>query len=270
MNTVLQNRTYSGFPVSIGTGLSLETIFDPITEVYDKDRIAPSKVNKKSYNLYLFNVSTIIRNILSTVTSKDLISIKEKELLEVTLEEIEWLDYFFSSNDLKVTFYVNKYEYIKKTYNNSNKLRKPSTEKQVYTDKLMNYSLRHIEKQDDTYMFNKDIAVRDSIVTKCLVFTHIPFDLLSWNKYLQLDLLESNTGLVKTRKNWNSKYFKIPDRDMSILPFTEYLLVTFGDNVMFHPSSLHERLELYDTISKLSVNPLTSEDALMLKLGKRT
>ena len=256
MHPSLLNRPMSGFPVSIATGLALETLFTPVQEVVDPQREVTNLTDLSTYNLYIFNTSTLLRNILATLPSKELPLISKQDVHAALLEEIEYLTNFFATNDLQVAFYVHSYKYVKDTY--KDKLRTSSTDKQLLLDSYHTYSLDQLRKQDDVQLFHKNISYQSS--DKALIFTHIPFDLLSYSNFSKLDLLESHTGKIKTRKEWNTKYYPLPgEKDMSFLPFMEYLLSIFGDHVMFSPAPLKERIELYETLKKKSVHPLMSE-----------
>ena len=70
LKIILQNRTTTSFGVSIGTGLLLESMFDPIVDRYDPDRPIPPRVEMKKYPYWLINVYTLIRNILTSLTEK--------------------------------------------------------------------------------------------------------------------------------------------------------------------------------------------------------
>ena len=262
----LQNRTVSGFPISIGTSLALETIFDPIQPVYDETRVVPNKVDVTTYSLYLFNISTLLRNLLGALPeSSDVYTLNNKDILETLQEEIEWLTYFFTNNNLNIKFYIHNYNYPKTYY--KDKLRVPTTEKQLKVVSIFDYCLNKLFTNKSISAFSKDIHYdkKDSV----LILTHVPWDLLSYSNFVKFDLLESHTGVVKTRKDWYTKYYKLPgDRDMSFLPFIEYLLVLFGDHVMFKPDKLEKRLEVYEMLKKKNVHPLMSEFALLTHLGK--
>lgn len=257
MNKILDQRNKSGFPVSIGTGLSLESLFDPIQEVYDEGREVPNKVTLTDYSLFVFNISTLLRNLTNSIKYEELILVSKQDIYNVLLEEIEFLTYYFNENNLFIKFYINNYQFVKDHYDKDGKLRKSTTEKQLFINSIFDYCLNKLKKEDDVDYFSNDIKY--SKKDRVLLFTHVPWDLLSYRNFVKLDLLESNTGIVKTRKEFNTKYFKIPDKDMSFLPFMEYLLVKFGDHVMFHPSPLKERLEIYENMVKKKVHPLMDE-----------
>lgn len=262
----LENRSMSGFPISIGTSLALETIFDPVQPVYDESRTVPNKIEPSSYNLYLFNIATLLRNLLGSLNeTNDIFRLKNKDILDALLEEIDWLSNFFQHSGLGASFYIHNYNYPKNTY--KDKLRKITTERQLRTEDIFKYCLDKLAKEDDVKVFSKYIHYDKQ--DTALIMTHVPWDLLSHSNFLKLDLLESHTGVVKTRKDWYTKYYKLPgERDMSFLPFIEYLLTVFGDNVMFKPEKLEKRLEIYNSLSKKNVHSLMTEFTMLTLLGK--
>ena len=258
MHEILANRPMSGFPVSIGTGLALETLFSPVQPVYDETRITPDHPVLGTYTVYVFNVSTLLRNLITSVPFRELVVIPKSDIMEAMLEEIEFITNFFESNSLCAKFYINNYQYVKTTYGATKSLRKSSTDHQFFIDSIYDYCLNTLKKEDDVTLFVKDI--RYDRTDSALILTHVPFDLIGYANFVRLDLLESNTGKIKPRQEWNTKYHRLPDgRDMSFLPFMEYLLVTFGDNVMFKPAAIDARYALYDSFKKKGVNPLSSE-----------
>ncbi len=254
MQNLLVESRGTSFPVSIGTGLSLETLFPTETPI-DDSRIFKKLENLSTYNLYAFNIATLLRNIITSVSFKDLVGVSKKQILETLLDEIDFITNFFQSNDLHVKFYINSYSYAKNAY--KDKIRIPTTDHQFFIEDINKYCLNSFKKEDDVTHFSKNIHFnRDDSV---LVMTHVAFDLLSYSNFHKLDLLESHTGLIKSRKEFNSKYYPLPNRDMSFLPFMEYLLTIFGDKVLFSPAPLKERIDLYNAMLKKGVNPLTSE-----------
>lgn len=264
MNQLLTNRPMSGFPLSIGTSIALERIFDPIQPVYDETRIAPDPINRQEYTVYAFNIETLLRNLTSSIKFGDLLTISKREVYDALLEEVQFLIGFFGSNDIQIKPYVNTYAFIRAAYP-PDTIRKASTEKQYFLDDMNKYCLDKIAKEDGVKIFSKDIRfnAEDSV----LLLSHIPFDLLSYVNFTRLDLLESHTGTIKKRQHWNSKYLPIPGKDMTILPFMEYLLSIFGDHVTFKPAPIQKRIELYDAMVKRGVHPLTSELTMKFMFG---
>lgn len=264
MNSLESKRATSSFPVSVGTGLSLEALFTPISPQVDETRIIEPLPDLSVYSLYAFNITTLIRNLLNSFKFEDIAGVRNSLIYEIVEAEIFFLSSFFASNDVPITFYVNSYKYFTDTY--KDKLRKPTTDHQHRISDIINYCSDQAKKIENVHKFSKDISFGKE--HSVLVFTHVPADLLSYNNFTTLDLLESHTGIIKTRKNWNTKYYPIPNKDMSFLPFMEYLLSVFGDKVMFKPAPMKERMELYKTMQKKNVNPLTSELSMSFILKK--
>lgn len=258
MHNALINRAFSGFPVSIATGMALETLFTPVQAVYDETRKTPERVNLNDYTNFIFNISTLLRNLISSVPSNEILTISKKDILDTLLDEINYITEFFHSEGLAINFYTNNYSFVKQTYEKEGILRKATTDKQMALDNIVKYCLDFISKQDEVSQFSNAISYNRE--DQALIFTHVPWDLLSYGKFVKLDLLESHTGLIKSRKLWNTKYYPIPEHDMSFLPFMEKLLTTFGDHVMFKPATIKERIELWTAMKKKpNINPLTSE-----------
>lgn len=263
MNEILASRAMSGFPVSIGTGLALESILDPTIALYDESRVVPERIDKSKYDLILINLSTILRNIISSIKSEQVNTIKIKDYTDVLIEELNFLNDTFVLEDIEPVFYINDYAGIKGRFS-EDKLRTPNTNKQIEVSTIQDRCLFSIKKEEGVRVFHDKLSLDNSL--KALIFTHIPWDLTSYKNFITLDLLESHTGVLKTKKDWNSKYYKLPNKDMSILPFSELLLPTFGDHVMFKPDPLTKRVELYNLLELKKVNPLTSDNTLKLLL----
>lgn len=248
----------SGFPVSIGTGLALETIFSPVQPVIDDQRIAPPKIVREEYYLYLMNASTLIRNLVTSLPYKDLALIPFKDILDTLLEEIDYLQGLFDSQSLRLSIYHNTYLTPMGKY--MDKIRTVSTDQQKHIQDITHKCLKHLKTQDEVKVFNDRILYDRK--DKALVLTHVPWDLLSYTNFIKLDLLESHTGVVKPRREWYTKYLKVPDTDMSFLPLAESILTVLGDHVMFKPDKLSDRVALVNKLKSANVHPLMSEQTI--------
>ena len=252
---VLITRTTSGFPLSIGTGLSLETIFDPVIPVYDKDREVPPKIKKEDFNLYIFNIKTLIRNIITAVPSNEQLLIKPKELYETLQEEIDYLTDLFISSSLNIAFYVNTY--AKAFKDNTSSIRTAHTEKQIFIEKLFNSTIKSLQSNKRIQFFDDDVIYKR--VQNALILSSYPWDLCSHSYYSKLDLLESHTGIIKSRKDWYTKYFPMEKEDMSFLPMHKKLLPIFGDHSLFKPKSVKIRREILLYLRTKRITPFTEK-----------
>jgi hypothetical protein len=241
----IKNRTQSGFPVAIGTGLALETLHEPVIAVYDPEREVPPRVNINEYEAIYFNARTIFRNIVGSIPSKYQLEIPLADYVRTLEEECNYIHDLLGLEDTEIYSYYSNYEYCQKTY--PNKYRFPTTTKQLmlheYEEKAINNLILHLP----VVRFNGYFKPKEANV---LIFTHIPFDLLMYKNYIKFNLLESHTGKIKTPNEFGSKYLKVDDNDMSLIEFREDLLVRFGDHVMFKPDLIKDRRELYKTVVK--------------------
>lgn len=264
VNNPIANRDMSGFPVSIGTGLALEAILPAIQESVAADPITPLQ-DLTHYSVYAFNIKTLIRNLLNSMKYDAMVGVRYSFFAEALIDEIEFIDHTLTSSGAHVEFFTNSYSYYERNYKDS--IRKATTDKQIHLEAITDYCVKQVLTQlDGVKTFDKE--VRFGAKEKVLLFSHYPVDLLAHSAHSTFDLLESHTAKIKTRKDWNSKYYKIPNVDMSFLPFIEYLLTTFGDNVMFKPKPMKERETVYNHMVKKNVNPLTSETSISFILGR--
>ena len=260
------DRAMSGFPVSIATGLALETLFPPIIDVVDPDRTVSKITDLSKYDAYVFNIDTIIRNVITSMSKEDAEKIKPLQLYAIVSGEITWMNGFFQEeHGLDIRFFSNTYEFYKNNY--KEEVRIPSTTKQIREEKLREFVTKHLLKGPPirTKIEQFKHVIRYADLKSILLLSHIPTDLLSYKYFKTLDLLESHTGAIKGRKDYNTKYAKVPGMDMSFLPFYEAGLVTFGDKVMFRPKPVKERLALYEHLKRAKVNPFTSELAFAMR-----
>lgn len=257
MQGIIETREMSGFPVSIGTGLALESLFPPVMDVIDQERIVPKIKDLNRYQAVIFNVATLVRNMISSIPSEFVRRYRKDDFLKTLIDEMEFITQFAYSQNTQVGFYI--LEHRKLTKENQDRLKIPTSEKMIYEDSIMRYCLEEIVKQrgiPPVNVFRDEIKI--SIFSSILLLTHIPADLLSYKNFAVMDLLESHTGVVKSRKDFNSKYFKVPGQDMSAVPFFEEGLLVFGDRVMFKPRGLKDRVYFYDYLMKKRLNPMSS------------
>jgi len=90
----------------------------------------------------------------------------------------------------------------------------------------------------------------------CVMLTHLPLDLVSYQNFPSLKLLESHTGKLKERRHWHTKMNV--KKDGPIIPFNRAMLLIFGDSAMFSPQSIKVRRLLLEISEKGKWNPLTT------------
>lgn len=267
-NDKLANRAMSSFPISIGTSLALESIFNPMMSPYDPNREIPNRVELKNYQSMFFNLSTMFRNLQGSMDKDTFLDSDPKELLDVLQYEIDVIKELFNIEGNGITkpeFYICTYEtyYTKAKYQNV-QFRKDITDFQkIYTFKLTT-TLNELLKN------NKEFKKFDIYVTSndknALILSHMPCDLLSHKNFNRLDLLESHTGKLKHRYQWSTKYLPTTVGDLTNFPFMRKFLMVFGDKILIKPADIRLRKQLVEIANKRRWTPMTTLEKVNLDL----
>ena len=239
-NELFKEKETSSFPVAIGTGLALESMFDPVIDPYDPDREIPNKIELKDYKYHIWNIYTIIRNLLHSVDEKDKISlITDKNFTKELNQEIDTLINLYNNTDLTVVIFIPDYDKVMDSFNKHkvSEFTKPMVELLAVRDYLKNYTPDGLI---NTITGGFNIPRMEGNI---LLTTHLTVDLL--NQHNKITLLESNTGKVKSKYEWYTKYHPIGKRDLDTIPMVEEVLYILGDHNMVIPAPLTTRLELY-------------------------
>lgn len=264
----IAERTISAIPISIGTSLALESIFEGSQPAYDSTRLIPVHININQYDEIWINLSTLIRNIQGALDKETFAEAKPKDIKDTLLSEIDIINNVFEiegKGTCRPVYYKATYKSFKNKYaNNKNiRFRKENTAAQQHAKYLYDETLRLLAKETDDFI-NFDSELLPKHRTNSLIITHIPYDLLSKNNFNKLDLLESHTGKLKSFHDWYTKYYPIGDTDMSMLPFNKLLLLVFGDNIMIHPSDMKLRRLILDVAEKGRWTTATTISKIMM------
>lgn len=258
----LNDRLLSSFPLSLPTGLAFESLFSPRIERYDDKREIPNKIQISQYSEIWINLWTLFRNLASSVDKTVFATANSKQLAEILKFEIELIGDLFRNegqNHCQPYFYIQNYHMLK--LQAKVKLREARTEGQKHYETLLFRTMTELVKDKDLTLHDKIHPVKR---TRALVITHIPFDLLSYKHFDRLDLLESNTGKLKMRNQWNSKYYPVGEHDLSHLPFNHKLLFIFGDRVLIQPSDYKLRKLMIDISKRRDWIVTTTIDKIIL------
>lgn len=239
------NMSTSSFALAIGTGLALESMFEPRLPRYDDKREIPNKVNLNEYSYHIWNLYTIIRNILTAVQDeKDKVYLLgNKYLKDKILEEVDNLFLLYQGLKMQPVIYIPSYGNRIKRYNKE-KLTPPT--KTMLETTAIGMAVKNLKLNEELKIYNL-IEKEDKIPMisegKLLVTTHIAMDLLDLNSRCML--LEAHTGKLRARWEWYNKYHPIGTKELSMMPFLPELLYILGDMTLVSPMKLTTRLELY-------------------------
>lgn len=206
-------REVGALPLSIGTSLAIE-------ELLKEPKNWPSEL--------WINIRTVIRNLVGALDStvrnrllgQDVFPTLEAELLFLiehlnteTRGKTKVVFYHCSYSDLRIKFPVA----ILKEHKTPNQLDALALETTCLDILFKRTSVPIVKYQTD---------ISGSRVA-ALMISHLPVDLLSYEKFLSLKLLESHTGVIKERANWNTKLTSTGDSVR--IPFNYLTVQVFGD-----------------------------------------
>lgn len=260
----LYDRTTSAFPISIGTSLALESLFPGRQEPYDQKRVIPERIDVSDYQECWINLETMIRNISGSVNSVRYLECTVNHILDILREEMEVIESIFQIEGhglCKPIFYFCSYKSLKKKYEGKIRFRNSHTVYQKNYDYKLKQVLKMIDKETDS-IFSLDSEIKPVKKVSSIIITHIPYDLVSYNNFTKLDLLESHTGILKKKTHWNTKYAPIGKQDLSHLPFHRELLLIFGDKYLIEPHERQLRMTIYDISIKDKWTPFTTMDKI--------
>lgn len=227
------------------------------------DSFITNKLHLK-YNNWFINIETVIRNFIDNMdgnTEHKIKFLKRKAFKRMVDEILSDIDIMYSQipDDVNLVFYKLDYKQIERAVVNFKDVNLFNGLKYyVYTnqDKIIELLKEHL---DIIFMkFNKLPKLRDTLVT-----THIALDMLNYNNVKNVMLYESFTAELKGSDRLYSKYNSLKDKDMSILPFNEYLYMVFGDSWKIKSIAMKTRVKLYDMAIKYKWNHKTSKSSML-------
>lgn len=260
---IMSNRAMSSYPISIGTSLALESIIIGPNKVYDESRVIPNKVNLNKYDYFYVNVMTLYRNIYGSINKQDeakLLPSDYSQVLEQECTTIKEIIKNISNDKVKLVFYCSKYKNLDKEFPNVI-LRTDNTDKQMYYSNMLQSALNDFFKSDvgrECIIYDNKII--NSKRVKALILTHYAYDLLMYNHFELLDLLESHTGVLKNKTMFYSKLNN--GKDLIRIPFNRVTFQIFGDKEFISPMPIKIRKLVIDLSNKYNWTQVTTLDRL--------
>lgn len=248
-NIYLDNREISSFFVSVGTGLMLESLFEPTSARIDDEREI-EHIDIAKYGVHYYNVRTIIRNIIASVGNaaavKGMMNRRTAvdDMVRVVEEELYTISELYTDIDCEPVVYFPDYSKVWKTLpntiNESNYAPK-RREHEEFVDKVIR-KLKHGGIQMSVHVGDHKLP---RTKTYQLVTTHVPYDMLITTKSPNTHLIESHTGKLKTEYELNSKYNKSAGIENKVFPWNERIMNILGDGVVVRGLKHNIKMALY-------------------------
>lgn len=266
MSDILYRREMGTLPVSIATSLALEGLYNRHPEKI------PQKTNPALWaSIIYINVRTLFRNLVGAISSDDIFKVKANEYIDVLLSELLAINQFLSREQhaMRVVFYLPTYASLAKEFGDGN-LRLPSTDLQQSRHKLEMAVFGGLEErykevpEDQRPIAFIDLQIKGIQREKAFILTHYPIDLLNLHNFVEVRLVESHTGEVKSEHQWYQKFQT--ERDERI-PFNKAMLLFFGDSgMMFKPQHHKSRKRVIEIAHKYNWTTNTTKDRMLLNL----
>lgn len=246
-------RVTSSFGLSVGTGLMFESLFISTTDRIDIERQPEKMINPDTYSKHYINLHTLIRNILSSFETADkknflMNSNFVSEMMDIISEEAEIINGLYDGTKCEPEFILPDYSEVFKKHANDYMVG-------IGDDNPVNKVIAKI-KNDNSKL--KLTGTSDNI----LITSHFTLDLMNYKQVPNLTLLESHTGRIKTKKEFNTKYKRFSKQDRTGLPFNERLLYIMGDGHMFKGEKPSIKKKIYELAISNNINFNTTDERL--------
>lgn len=253
-------RVVGQYPLSIATSLAIEGI----TGIHPDNQLGKHSLNDFK-NLWV-NLKTLYRNFYNAMDREfvDRVSVEDQALyFDQEMDALRKVVQTESGGVTGVKFYLPDYDKVGKRFKHA-VMRTDTTPKQLaYASAMVGTINQILEHRKDEILLTSDVILEHH-PEKALMMTHFPLD-LSTRAFLSLALLESHTGLVKTRELWYTKYYN--GKELTSMPFMASMLSIFGDNDMFRPMPIQYRRALIGLAEKYRWSFATTKDKIMYGLN---
>lgn len=267
---ILASRTVSAFPLSVGTSLALESIFESSSPSIDPERVIPQKVNILEYTEFWLNLSTLVRNIIGSLSREDSARVFPGELAEVLDGEVEMIQFLTSQQSFNRTtpiFYVSNYQDMQSSYPHAT-IRMDRTDNQKQYRSLHNQTIeKFLQKNQGSTtirVFKRDLTTENK--PKALIMTHMAYDLVSHKAFSHLDLIESHTGILKSKALWYTKYQD--GKNLPMMPFDVGLLQVFGDKETFAIKDIKLKKAIIELAIECQWTAVTTRSKILFDLDR--
>lgn len=252
--TIMAERTKGQIPISMGTALAIEGAMG----IYPDRPETPAPFTH--YHALWVNVRTLYRNLQACFQVDVHRGFLPSELVDGLLEDMAGLHQAVKKAfpAVEVVVYLSAYERLA-TLLPAASLKLLRTPVQVAAHDLeeATYTLLRKNLPPEIPFVAVSRFLPQAPRQNALILTHVTLDLLARYHFRSLDLLESNTGMIKKPSQWNTKLGVADQADL--LPFNSFTLQVFGDRgVLFQPQSMKLRRTVLELAGKHHWSSITT------------
>lgn len=277
-------RAFGHFPLSIGTSLALEGLYalertvEPSGSSFvDSQRqrmVANNQRFLKSTTQYAavwVNLETIVRNVIEAYSKDEFKSQHLNDLVNDVFEDIEAIQTLIAEHDennRELVVFIEDATERKWLFPHA-QWKTPTTKAQIDKAYFHNNITRMVvdallkDKQPLRVIKRHPPVSNDRII----MISHFPHQLF-WGRYFtNILLLESHTGMLKERRQWNSKLKGISQKDP--MPFNPFTLQVLGDGQLFAGESRVVQKELKALSVNATWTQVTSREKMLSDIKTR-
>lgn len=208
------------------------------------------------------NVDTLIRNAIAAFEGK--VHEYDKSIRDRIDTDITIMRQYFQ-NDCECEVLTYRVLYDNLLSDSQVKRKEFKTDKQKLARgrylKAIEVTKDFVDVEFTSYFKNIDqMKYRDAYI-----ITHMAVDLLKFNTFNTLTLLESFTGDVKESAHFNRK-LNIAKELREYIPFNRIMLVVFGDNELFAKQSKELTERIIGIAKKYNWNRITTENRVLFAI----
>jgi len=272
MSKALAGRLLGQFPLSIATSIAFESLFNLEPPSDAPPYVRRPKGNIKpitTYKVIWINLRTLLRNIDGAVSNEIQNLSSPLDYYRVLTSEMAIIDNLVGELPEEsrpvIRYFTKNYENLTRIWSHALFRDVTAPRLQVYAAlerNVMAYFAEDIKK--GSFNSNK-VVIADTFLNldnKAALISHYPVDLLLTKGEKFIALVESHTGAIKEKAEWNTKL-----RDGSKyprIPFDKSMVQIFGDKEnMLSPQTIQIRKKLGELSEKYHWNPLTTRDRIV-------
>jgi hypothetical protein len=252
-------RETGTIPISIATSLALEGVLG----THPDNPKQPS--NPKTIQEIWINLRTMARNLYQAMPSDKAMELDYQAAVDLLVQEATTIKVAMAQGGFtgKIRYYLAAKDAVKWMFPKAN-LKEAKTPKQLAYEMFERfvsielYQRLKDEKEVDAFEIEMNPKFGEGIVA---LLTHYPYELLWKPRFSRLLLLESHTGKLKAYQTWYTKLTGLKDGEFP-MPFTEFTLQVFGDNVSIASQPLKYREELKTLSKEKKWSGITTQEKL--------
>lgn len=257
LDKVISTREIGELGISIATSVALESLF--------------KKTDINETEIWI-NVRTLFRNLHGAIEGDYRKFLSAEALVPTLIGEMGVITRNIEASPvghLEVHFYSCSYNDLTRKLPNAI-LREAHTPLQlIYTD-LEQQTLDQVKNKRNSleqpmHLFQTTIKGR-ATRARAVLLTHSPIDLL-FNDFSNVRLLESHTGALKSKTEWNTKLTNA--KLLPPLPFNAFTVQVFGDNNTYISGM---PIKIKEAVVKMAEtdrwNPISTNDRISASIAK--